>query len=66
MKNLFYMFIREMNLQPWEISKTNANVQQLSIQFNAWITALGNARNKNISNEANKFMIRKWIVNGVF
>lgn len=58
------MFIRQMGITKGELFSANAG--RLSIEFNEFITALGNARNKRIVNEANKFMIRKWIINGTF
>lgn len=39
---------------------------KISIAFNRWITALGNARNKRIVNEANLFMIKKFITKAKF
>lgn len=58
MKNLFYKFMREKNIQAVFLHEMSP--QKLSIQFNSWLTKLGQR------NEANKFMIRKWIVNGTF
>jgi len=60
MIKLFNYFIKDQKIK--NLSSFDADT--LSIKFNKWITALGNSRNKRIVNEATKFQIRKWIMNG--
>lgn len=64
MKNLFKLFMKTEGITVKQLAEYGE--QALSMRFNEWVKDLGNRRNKNISNEANKFMIRKWIVNGTF
>lgn len=58
MIKLFNLFLKENKI------KDLSDPSKLSIKFNAWVKALRNSRNKTIANEATKFQIRKWIVNG--
>lgn len=58
MIKLFNLFVKENKI------KDLSDPSKLSIKFNAWVKALGNSRNKTIVNEATKFQIRKWIING--